>query len=316
MKKIYTTLVALLAIAQISYAQTWSGNGTDIYFNTSGKVGIGTSTPGFKLDVNGVINSTSYMSNIEGMYVDGATGMGMNNVSGTLSFRTNNVDSRMVINSSGNVGIGTASPGSDLTIAQGGKGISFDNGGAGYFGTFAFNRESRTGAIFNSSGNAFQINNGNGIDKSLHIQVYNGAGANINPDALTINGTNGGVGINTAAVPANYHFAVNGAAIVTSMTVKLYNAWPDYVFKKGYDLPTLSEVSNYIIKNNRLPDMPSEDQVSKNGINLGELVTLQTKKIEELTLYLIEKDKELKELKSNQKSQFDELKLELKKLQK
>lgn len=53
--------------------------------------------------------------------------------------------------------------------------------------------------------------------------------------------------------------------------------------------------------------MPSEQEVAKNGINLGDLVKLQTKKIEELTLYLIEKDKEINELKRTQQSQIDEL---------
>jgi len=200
----------------------------------------------------------------------------------------------------GSVGIGTTSPGSDLTIARNGTGVSIHTGGSGYFGSLAFNRESATGAIFNPSANAFQINNG-GLDKNLHIQVYNGSGAAVNPDALTISGSTSGVGINTATMPNGYQFAVNGAAIATSMTVKLYANWPDYVFKKEYQLPTLWSIKKYIQNNKHLPGMPSEREIKDKGINLGEIVTVQTKKIEELTLYAIQQKEENEVLKTENK---------------
>jgi len=200
----------------------------------------------------------------------------------------------------GSVGIGTTSPGSDLTVARNGTGVSIHTGGSGYFGSLAFNRESATGAIFNSSANAFQINNG-GLDKNLHIQVYNGSGAAVNPDALTISGSTSGVGINTATMPNGYQFAVNGAAIATSMTVKLYANWPDYVFKKEYQLPTLWSIKKYIQNNKHLPGMPSEREIKDKGINLGEIVTVQTKKIEELTLYAIQQKEENEVLKTENK---------------
>jgi hypothetical protein len=88
--------------------------------------------------------------------------------------------------------------------------------------------------------------------------------------------------------PHGYKLAVNGSAIATSMTVKLYADWPDYVFKQGYKLPSLTEVKNYIGKYHHLPDMPSEQEVIKDGIDLREMNKLLTKKVEELTLYLIE----------------------------
>jgi hypothetical protein len=73
--------------------------------------------------------------------------------------------------------------------------------------------------------------------------------------------------------------------------VKLNSNWPDYVFKKDYQLLSLTNVKAYIDQNQHLPDMPSEQEVIKDGLNLGEMNKLLTKKVEELTLYLIEQKK-------------------------
>jgi hypothetical protein len=109
-------------------------------------------------------------------------------------------------------------------------------------------------------------------------------------------------------------FAVNGSAIATSMTVKLYANWPDYVFKPDYQLPSLQQVETYIEQNQHLPDMPSAAQIEKEGINLGEMNKLLTKKVEELTLYLIEKDKkegEQEMIIQNLKDRLDKLELKI-----
>lgn len=119
---------------------------------------------------------------------------------------------------------------------------------------------------------------------------------------MSVNLTSGNISIGTDD-SKGYKFAVNGTAIATAMTVKLYANWPDYVFKPDYHLPPLSEVKTYIDKNKHLPDMPSEKEVAENGINLGEMNKLLTKKVEELTLYLIEKDK----IEKSQQSQIDQL---------
>jgi len=110
---------------------------------------------------------------------------------------------------------------------------------------------------------------------------------------LTID-QSGNVGINTTDTKG-YKFGVNGSVIATSVTVKLYADWPDYVFKKDYTLPSLSDVKTYIDKNQHLPEIPSAQEIAKDGINLGEMNKLLLKKVEELTLYLIEKDKQIKE---------------------
>jgi hypothetical protein len=111
---------------------------------------------------------------------------------------------------------------------------------------------------------------------------------------------------------STYKLAVNGSVIATAMTVKLNANWPDYVFKPQYHLPSLSEVKTYIDQNQHLPDMPSEAEVKKDGINLGEMNTLLTKKVEELTLYLIDQQKVQKQ----QQEQIDELREAIKHMSK
>ena len=75
---------------------------------------------------------------------------------------------------------------------------------------------------------------------------------------------------------------------------------PDYVFEPDYQKLSLSELEAYIKKYKHLPEGPSASEAEKNGIELGEMNKLLLKKIEELTLHLIEQDKEIKTLKMQQ----------------
>ena len=68
--------------------------------------------------------------------------------------------------------------------------------------------------------------------------------------------------------------------------------WSDYVFDKDYKLPQLNEVKEYIAKNHHLPGVPSAADVSCDGIDLGSMDATLLKKIEELTLYVLELKKE------------------------
>jgi len=240
-----------------------------------------------------------------------------------MTLWTNTLE-RFRIDQNGNVGIGTTTP-NDLLDVNGysifGPSVEKISIGSGSLG---FNRKVATGAIYNNSKFAYQFQHtGSAIPGSdyLALQVYNPAGAGQNSTSLVINGSSQ-VGVNTSYIPAGYQFAVNGNAIATSITVQLRTAWPDYVFKKEYQLPTLADVKNYIDKNQHLPDMPSEAEVAKDGLNLGEMNKLLVKKVEELTLYLIEKDKKDKEQSKitealeirlkQQQEQIDELKAQMK----
>jgi len=115
----------------------------------------------------------------------------------------------------------------------------------------------------------------------------------------------GSVGIGTTD-PKDYQLAVNGK--IRAHEIKVETAhWPDYVFKPDYQLRSLAELNSFIQTNHRLPEMPSENDVAKDGIALGEMNKLLVKKIEELTLYLIEKDKKEKE----QEKRLNQFQLEL-----
>jgi hypothetical protein len=97
---------------------------------------------------------------------------------------------------------------------------------------------------------------------------------------------------------ANYRLSVDGDIICRRQVVQISD-WADYVFAPNYNLKPLSEVATYIAANKHLPNMPSETEIVKTGLDLGEIQKLQQAKIEELTLYLIEMKKELDELKKN-----------------
>jgi hypothetical protein len=107
---------------------------------------------------------------------------------------------------------------------------------------------------------------------------------------------NGGGGLAIGATSAaGYKLAVNGTAVFTKAIVKPF-PWADYVFDKDYRLPTLDSVSRFIAAHHHLPDMPSADSVAAAGIDVGQNQSLLLKKIEELTLYIIQQQKEIEEL--------------------
>ncbi|MCV9387471.1 hypothetical protein [Reichenbachiella ulvae] len=100
----------------------------------------------------------------------------------------------------------------------------------------------------------------------------------------------------------SYYGMINSVFYVTG-TVKTNEVkveatqWPDYVFEEGYELPSLENTANYIQEYGHLPGVPSASEVNENGVSLGEMNEVLLKKIEELTLHLIEKDQEILEIK-------------------
>lgn len=107
-----------------------------------------------------------------------------------------------------------------------------------------------------------------------------------------------GIGITSTY---GYKLAVAGSMIAESVKVALKSEWPDYVFTKGHELLPLNSVESFIQENNHLPDIPSAVEVKENGIDLGEMNAKLLKKVEELTLYLIQQSKDIERLQSENK---------------
>ncbi|RWU09974.1 hypothetical protein [Pedobacter chitinilyticus] len=102
---------------------------------------------------------------------------------------------------------------------------------------------------------------------------------------------NGNVGIGTTNPQEK--LSVNGKIRAKEIKVEA-TGWPDYVFKPDYETMSLQELDSYIKANGHLPEVPAAAEAEKEGIALGEMNKILLKKIEELTLHLIDKDKEVK----------------------
>lgn len=114
-------------------------------------------------------------------------------------------------------------------------------------------------------------------------------------DNISIQG--GNVGIGTKSPDAT--LTVNGNIHAKEVKVDLAVPAPDYVFEDKYDLRSLDEVEAYIKDNRHLPEIPSAAEIEKKGIDVGEMNMMLLKKVEELTLYVIELKKELKDVSTN-----------------
>lgn len=102
--------------------------------------------------------------------------------------------------------------------------------------------------------------------------------------------------------PSGYAFKgtrtlnVLGGLLTDSLRVALSQNWSDYVFDEAYKLPSLKEVEQYIGVNKHLPGIPSGDEVKQNSIELGAMNAKLLAKIEELTLYVLEQQKQIDRL--------------------
>ncbi len=112
--------------------------------------------------------------------------------------------------------------------------------------------------------------------------------------------TNSGVAIGlsnfTKPISPDYLLAVGGKVIAEEIRVKLIKDWPDFVFHKDYQLQSLPDVESFIKSNHRLPDMPDQSDVQQNGIGVGEMQSKLLRKVEELTLHVIEQHKTIEAL--------------------
>jgi hypothetical protein len=116
---------------------------------------------------------------------------------------------------------------------------------------------------------------------------------------LAPTGQNVQVGIGTSSVPKAYTLGVNGKVICGEVFVQNYSAWqfPDYVFEPSYKLPSLESVAKYIKENKHLPNVPSAKEIERDGgISIGQMNLILLQKVEEMTLYILEQERRIKQL--------------------
>ena len=276
--------------------------------STNSNVGIGTDAPQVKLEVKGTGDQWILVNhgNVGGLRIQSSNSDRVNVLYrelstdfvtlraghdyGELKFIAGGANSeRMRIDSDGNIGIGTKDPQSRLDVqsTQNGKSLrllgdnldlDFHIGHNGTSHGFYW-RYKGTG-----SGNLNDLelwsNNQNGND----LMVYK-----VHQDGNIFFQQNLGIGTESLG---SHQLAVEGSIGAREIKVEVGPNWSDFVFYDEYKLRTLEEVEQHINEKGYLPEIPSKEEVTENGINLGEMNAKLLQKIEELTLYLIEQNKQ------------------------
>lgn len=140
----------------------------------------------------------------------------------------------------------------------------------------------------------FLIKNADGSERWNIASAYNENLLRIYPGAASASkgmvlSDDGKVGIGTTSLDAE--LTVRGRIHTEEIICDLQVPAPDYVFEEDYKLPTLQELENYIRLNKHLPEIPSAEQMAIKGLNVAEMNMALLKKVEEMTLYMIQLQK-------------------------
>ncbi|RXG11368.1 hypothetical protein DSM03_1175 [Leeuwenhoekiella aestuarii] len=289
---------SFLVITLLVYSTLFYGQSNTLPVN--GKIGIGTLSPqGTALNVvgTGTIGPSENLNNSWALVGTPNLGIGIDNnqitqagdqlyleaKDGEIRFKTKTID-RGVIDVSGSFGFGTITPVGKVEIRN--------------TGTLAGSWQPDKSFLNINDGVNTLLIDPNEIygSTTLHfgsvgsgdIAVFRTLKSNSAVDVMTIKG-NGKVGIGTKTT-GSHKLAVEGSIGAREIKVEIAS-WPDYVFKDSYNLIPLNQLEKFVSENGHLPDVPKEQKAKSEGINLGEMNAILLKKIEELTLYLIEEHK-------------------------
>jgi hypothetical protein len=230
----------------------WSTNGSMIYYN-GGYVGIGTSAP---TEILQVVNPSAQSA----ILMQRPAGVAGNNTIGAIRLM--------------NSGAGAGDYFNFSFRYQGGNHEIIQS--AFYAPTSTF----KAFSYFNFTTGKYEVRNG-----VVDVEFLNTGKVSFNGAGVV------GIGMGTMAIPAGSKLAVGGKVVCKEVEVTL-TGLPDFVFNSDYKLMSLYEVENFVNTNKHLPNVPSEKEVIENGLNLGDMNATLLQKVEELTLYMINLQKE------------------------
>ncbi len=232
---------------------------TSVDINENGNIGIGGFSSTQKMNIQGLTTSTANVVYVQSNYNGGNTNVvGINSVSEIAD------------------GYGTG-----LTASGGLKGVQ----GTANAGAFAGSAYGVLGYSYGTAG--------------TRIGIYgNASGGTTNWAGYFVGDTymSGNLKMGTTSGATGYRLAVNGKIICTELRIATYASWPDFVFNEDYKLMPLSELEKSIQAENHLPGIPSAYEVECEGFDIGTMQANLLQKIEELSLYVIELNKQNEEL--------------------
>ncbi|MCZ8197336.1 MAG: hypothetical protein O9267_07000 [Flavobacterium sp.] len=269
-----------------------------------GNIGIGTTLPGNKVEINSGVTGTTA----------GTSGLRFSNLKSTNTNLQATNGRVLTVNSTGDVVLTTDVGSGGSTLITGGTNVTVT--GTGVTGNpYIINSIATACNLYTCDGSIVTIptNVSNPIPGVRTVKLGN------NNLIFSSNGSmsgNGRVYIgDTALFPAitatsNYRLLVEGGILTEKVKVALRSStnWADYVFASDYELKPLKEVETYIKENKHLPGISSANELAKEGLDIADMQAKQMEKIEELTLYAIEQQKQL----DKQVKELDELKKQVK----
>ncbi|MFC7526934.1 hypothetical protein ACFQRK_23460 [Parapedobacter sp. GCM10030251] len=132
---------------------------------------------------------------------------------------------------------------------------------------------------------------------NVSLRFQTGYGVGNLADRMVINNI-GNVGIGTTS--PKERLSVNGNIRAKEIKVEMAN-WPDYVFQEDYNLMPLADLESYIDTYGHLPGIPTTEEAETEGVELAEMNRKLLEKVEELTLYILEQQREINQLKEKTK---------------
>ncbi|BFO68634.1 hypothetical protein [Chryseobacterium sp. KCF3-3] len=282
MKKIL--FIAGILAAQLSFAQQGAFSAVTIQ-NPSPILYLKRST-----------NDGGFIRGIQTQYLNGTNGWFFGDLHGSqwIVSKGDYTNPKLVINdSNGNVGIGVASPDAKLHIAQ--DNINDQNLVLGKFSSFGPTGGSAiVRLVYNSTTANLEVNStysGNNFRYGTYGD-FNIENEISSPNFGAINFiTNKKVQM---AIKPNGNALLQGKLEAKEFKVTL-TPTADFVFEENYNLPNLEEVAKHIKEKKHLPEIASAKMMEKEGVNVGEFQIKLLQKIEELTLYAIKQERQLKD---------------------